>query len=64
MFVVWSHGPERLENFLNHLNSLRPSNQFTVETQSDSAIPFLEVLFIRKGTTLFTKVYRKATHTG
>jgi hypothetical protein len=21
-FVVWSHGPETLQNFLNHLNSL------------------------------------------
>jgi hypothetical protein len=22
-FVVWPHGPEQLQNFLNHLNSLR-----------------------------------------
>jgi hypothetical protein len=29
-FVVWPHGPDRLHNFLNHLNSLRPSIQFTM----------------------------------
>jgi hypothetical protein len=28
--VVWSHGPERLHNVLSHLNTLRPSIQFTM----------------------------------
>jgi hypothetical protein len=63
-FVVWPHSPERLQNFLSHLSSLRLSVQFTMEIQSDSAIPFLVVLLIRKRTTLATKVYRKLTHTG
>jgi hypothetical protein len=30
--------------------------QFTMETESDSAIPFLEVLVIKEGTTLTSKV--------
>jgi hypothetical protein len=30
-FVVWPHGPEQLQNFLSHLNSLRPTIQFTME---------------------------------
>jgi hypothetical protein len=29
--VVWPHGPEQLQNFLSHPNSLRPSIQFTME---------------------------------
>jgi hypothetical protein len=62
MFVVWSHGPLRLQDFLSHLNSLRPSIQFTMEVESDSAIAFLDVLVFRKETTLATKVYRKPTH--
>jgi hypothetical protein len=62
--VVRPHSPEWLQNFLIHLNSLRPSIQFTMEIQSDSAIPVLDVLVIRKGITLATKVYRKPTHTG
>jgi hypothetical protein len=32
--------------------------------ESDSVIPFLDVLIIRKEMTLATKVYRKTTHTG
>jgi hypothetical protein len=63
-FVVWPHGPEHLQNFLSHLNCLRPTIQFTMERESGSAIPFLDVLVIRKETTLATKVYRKPTHTG
>jgi hypothetical protein len=34
-----------------------------MEIESDSAIPFLDVLVMRKGMTLATKVYRKPTHT-
>jgi hypothetical protein len=63
-FVVWPHGPEWLQNFLNHLNSLRASIHFTMETESDSVIPFLDVLVIRKGMTLAIRVYKKPTHTG
>jgi hypothetical protein len=61
-FVVWPYGPEQLHNFLSHLNSLKPSSQFAMEIESDNAI--LEVLVLRKGMTLATKVHRKPFHTG
>jgi hypothetical protein len=35
-----------------------------METESYSAIAFLDVLVIREETTLDTKAYRKTTHTG
>jgi hypothetical protein len=35
-----------------------------MEIESDNAIPFLDFLVIRKGTTLVIKVYRKPNHTG
>jgi hypothetical protein len=35
-----------------------------METESNNAISFLDVLDIRKKTTLITQVYRKPTHTG
>jgi hypothetical protein len=35
-----------------------------METELDGTIPFLDVLDIRKGSSLTTKVYRKPTHTG
>jgi hypothetical protein len=62
--VVRPHGPERIQDFLIHINSLGPSIQFTMETESESTIAFLDVLVIKEGTTLATKVYRKPTHTG
>jgi hypothetical protein len=62
MSVVWLHGPERLQNFLSHFNNFRPSIQFTVEIVS--AIPFLDLLVIRKEMTLTTKIYREPSHTG
>jgi hypothetical protein len=47
-FVSWPHGPEQLQNFLSDLNTLRPSIQFTMEIESDNAIPFLDVLVTGK----------------
>jgi hypothetical protein len=57
--VVWLHGLGTLQNFLNHLNNLRTSIQFTVETESHGMIAFLDGLVTRKGLTLTTKVHRK-----
>jgi hypothetical protein len=34
--------PDRLQTFLSHLNSLRPSIQFTMEIESGGAIAFLD----------------------
>jgi hypothetical protein len=63
-FVVWPHASERMQDFLSHLNSLRPSIQFTMEIESNTVIPFLAVLLTRKEMTLATEVYRKPTHIG
>jgi hypothetical protein len=46
-----------------NLNSLRPTIKFTKETESDSVIPFLNILVIGKEATLTTKVYRNPTPT-
>jgi hypothetical protein len=45
-----------------YIISSATSIQFTKETESDCAIPFLDVLLIRKGMALASKVYRKPTH--
>jgi hypothetical protein len=49
--------------FLCHHNSLKPSIKFAMEAESGSAIPVLDILVIRKGTTLATRDYRKPMHT-
>ena len=63
-FVVWEHGLEsELTSFLEHLNSLRPSIQFTCEVEEGGKLPFLDVQLVRNGSSLETSVYRKKTHT-
>jgi len=40
--VVWLHGPEKIDGFLNLLNSRHTNIQFTMETESDCHFPFLD----------------------
>ena len=53
-----------MDSVLNHLNSLYPSIQFTVEQESGGKIPFLDALVSRQEDgSLEVSVYRKITHT-
>jgi hypothetical protein len=61
-FVVWSHGPGRLQNFLSHPNTLKSSIKWMMEIGSDSAIYFANGPVIKEEKALVTKVYRKPTH--
>ena len=51
-------------NFFTHLNSLHPSLRFTQEKESNSSLPFLDVLVERQNSDFVTSVYRKPTFTG
>jgi hypothetical protein len=63
-FVVWSHGEEELVRFLDHLNSVHPKIQFTMEREADNELSFLDVLARRRADgSLGHLVYRKPTHT-
>ena len=62
-FVIWNEGRNKLQDFLKHLNTIRPSIQFTMELEEDKKLSFLYVLVIRGADKLTTTVYRKATHT-
>jgi hypothetical protein len=39
-FVIWPHGPDKLKDFLCHLNSIHHSIQFTMETESEGHLPW------------------------
>ena len=61
-FVI--HKEIHKQDFLQHINSVDPTMQFTVETNKDGAMPFLDTIVKPEsdGTLLIT-VYRKPTHT-
>jgi hypothetical protein len=54
---------DSLQDLFNHINSLSPAVMFTLEIETDSENLFLDVLVIRKGSTLKTK-FRRNLHPG
>jgi hypothetical protein len=61
---MWSHGKDDLQDFLQHLNNIHKSIEFTMEIEQDRTLPFLDVLVSRRvDGTLGHTVYRKSTHT-
>ena len=62
-FVIWTHGPDRLQSIQVHLNTQHLKIQFTVEEEKDDQLPFLDVLVTKEGGRLLTSVYWKPTHT-
>ncbi|KAF2890759.1 hypothetical protein ILUMI_15414 [Ignelater luminosus] len=43
-FVIWTHGREQLDGFLDHLNSIHQKIKFTMKTEDNNQLPFLDVL--------------------
>jgi hypothetical protein len=63
-FVIWPHGPDKLRDFLSHLNNVHQCIQFTMETESEGHLPFLDLnIYRRPDGSLGHRVYRKPTHT-
>ena len=53
-----------VDSFHDHLNSIDPCIQFTIERESNGQLPFLDILLNREEDgSISTSVYRKATHT-
>ena len=55
---------ENIDDFLQHLNNQQPSIRFTMETEEDNKLAFLDTAVLREPDgRLTTSVYRKPTHT-
>ena len=54
----------RCSNELDHVNSIRPSIQFTMEKEQDNKLPFLNVLVACTEQGFRSSVYHKSTFTG
>ena len=55
---------ENVDDFLLHLNNQQPSIRFTMETEKDNKLAFLDTAVLREPDgRLSTSVYRKPTHT-
>ena len=62
-FAVF-YNPDHCLYFLNVLNSLHPSLEFTIEMEENDKLPFLDVLVKKTGSCILTSVFRKKTFTG
>ena len=62
-FVIWHHGPHKMELFQQHLNNIRKSIKFTMEAETESQLPYFDVLVKRDGNHLMTSIFKKRTHT-
>jgi len=61
-FTVLDHGS--VDSFLQHLNNQEPSMRFTMETEGDNKLAFLDTSVSREpDRRLTTSIYRKPTYT-
>ena len=61
-FTILDHG--NVDSFLHHLKSQQPTIRFTMETEKENKIAFLDTSVSREPDgCLTTSVYRKPTHT-
>ena len=60
--LIWSHGENKMYDFVAHLNTIHNNVQFTLER--DRKLPFLDALVYRnKDGSLGRSAYTKTTHT-
>ena len=63
IFAIVDHEGQA-KQFCNFLNSTHPNMSFTMETEQDGKLNFLDTLVNKIHTVFFTSLYRKPTFTG
>ena len=62
-FILWPH-QEDVQILIDHVNSIRPSIQFTMEKEQGNKLPFLDVLVTHTEQGFRSSLYGKPTFTG
>jgi hypothetical protein len=61
--VIWQHGTEKLESFLDYLKGLHSNVHFTMEMERNGRLPFLVIdIYRTEDGSLTHKVYGKPSH--
>ena len=60
IFLIWPHGEDTLQEFLQMINSHHLTIKFT-EEHDQQQIPFLDTIVFKENNKLLTKVYHKKT---
>ena len=63
IFIIFK-SRDHLKRFQSYLNSCHSNISFTIETEQNNKIPFLDVNIIRKQSKFTTNVYRKPSFGG
>ena len=60
VFIIWTYGKEKLEEFLNYINGVHETIKFTAE-YSTTKVAFLDTFVYKLNERLASKVYHKKT---
>ena len=63
IFILWPHQDD-INILFHHVNSVRPSIQFTMENKNEKSVAFLDVKVTRTNRGFSTGIYEKPTSTG
>ena len=64
IFVLFNKSSDHLKRFQSYLNSCYVNMSFTIKTEQNNKISFLDVNVIREQGKFITSVYRKPTFSG
>ena len=62
-FILWPH-QEDVQTLIDHVNSIQPSIQYTMEKEQDNKLPVFDVLVTHTEQGFRSSVYRKPTSLG
>lgn len=63
VFCIWTSSDRQLDLFLNFINSLYHQIQFTIETEKENSLNFLDLTISKEQNNLTFQIFRKPTFT-